>query len=70
MSTNQTKIYTITIIHRETGRICLLESWSNKKLANSRLERLNFRWFEKDADGDDNRRLYQISLTDSNLKRS
>jgi len=69
MSNKQKSIYTITIVARGTGRICLLETHSNKKLANERLERLNEIWFGRDRDGSDNRTMFHISLTDSKLRR-
>ena len=63
-------IYTITIIARSTGRICLMETISSKKYAESRLARLHEIWFSRDADGADNKVKFHISLTESKLRRA
>ena len=64
------RIYTLTIIVRDTGRIADIQTYSGKKYAEERLARLEEIYFgPEEKHGDENRRLFAITLSTSRLKR-
>lgn len=63
------RIYTLTIIVRETGRIADIQTYSSKKYAEERLARLEKIYFGREKDGDDNRRLFDIRLSTTRMQR-
>ena len=64
------RIYTLTIIVRDTGRIADIQTYSSKKHAEERLAYLEEIYFgPAEKDGDENRRLFAITLSTSRLRR-
>ena len=63
------RIYTLTIIVKDTGRIADIQTYSNKKYAEERLAHLEEIYFGSEKDGDSNRRLFDIRLSTSRLRR-
>ena len=64
------RIYTLTIIVRETGRIADIQTYSNKKYAEKRLAHLEEIYFGREKDGDSNRSLFAITLSTTRLRRA
>lgn len=64
------RIYTLTIIVRDTGRIADIQTYSSKKYAEERLAHLEEIYFGREKDGGHSKRkLFAITLSTSRLRR-